>query len=309
MGLFDRVEARLERAVNGVFAKAFRAEVQPVEIASAIRRAMDDRAGMGGQGRSVVPNIFQIELSGTDFDRLTDFEGDLKDELVAAASEHADSQHYQPGGPFTVAFERDDDLETGVFRVRPATAKRPEATGSTGQSHAVPAPGGYAASPAPGAPDVDLLAGLGLADAVGPAAGPALGPVASAPVLGAGAAAAGELPRHTLEEAEPPKTHRVNPADRPWLDVDGERYPLMGALTILGRDDSADIVLDDPGISRRHSEIRVTTDGPHFVASIRDLGSTNGTYVNGDRITSQHLHDGDRVTVGRTSVIYRAGRR
>ena len=83
----------------------------------------------------------------------------------------------------------------------------------------------------------------------------------------------------------------------------------MGAMTILGRDDAADIILDDPGISRRHSELRVTTDGPHFVTTIRDLGSTNGTYVNGERVTTTHLEDGDRVTVGRTSITFRAGRR
>ena len=70
-------------------------------------------------------------------------------------------------------------------------------------------------------------------------------------------------------------------------------------MTVLGRDDVADIVLDDPGISRRHSEIRVTTDGPHLVAaSIRDLNSTNGTFVNSERISSQRLSDGDRITVG-----------
>ena len=104
--------------------------------------------------------------------------------------------------------------------------------------------------------------------------------------------------RHPAAAPPPARPKRVNPADRPWLDVDGERYPLMGAITILGRDDSADIILDDPGISRRHSELRVTTDGPHFVTTIRDLGSTNGTFVNGERITSEHLEDGDRVTVG-----------
>ena len=107
----------------------------------------------------------------------------------------------------------------------------------------------------------------------------------------------------------PAAPRRVNPADRPWLDVDGERYPLMGAITVLGRDDTADIILDDPGISRRHSEIRVTNDGPHLVASIRDLGSTNGTFLNSERISSGRLSDGDRITVGRTSVVYRAGRR
>ena len=83
----------------------------------------------------------------------------------------------------------------------------------------------------------------------------------------------------------------------------------MGSITILGRDDGADIILDDPGISRRHTEFRVTTDGPHFVTTIRDLGSTNGTFVNGERITSEHLEAGVRVTVGRTSITFRGGRR
>ncbi len=280
MGLFDRVESRLERAVNGVFAKAFRAEVQPVEIASAIRRAMDDRAAVVGKGRSLVPNLFQIELSSTDFDRLSGFEDELRDELVAAAMEHVDTQHYQPGGPISIELDRDDELETGVFRVRPATAKRPDAAAATGR---------------PLDADVGQAAGEAGAAAVGAAA--AAAPHTDGPLLPTEPAAPLARPR------------RVNPADRPWLDVDGERYPLMGALTILGRDDSADIVLDDPGISRRHSEIRVTTDGPHFVTTIRDLGSTNGTFVNGDRVTTQHLSDGDRVTVGRTSVTYRAGRR
>lgn len=295
MGLFDRMERKLERAVNGVFAKAFRSEVQPVEIASAIRRAMDDRAATAGKGRSLVPNVFTIELSETDYERLTDHGVELEDELVAAAEEHADSQHYQPGGPIDILFDEDVDLETGVFRIRPSTAKRPRATGTTGQHRPVrrsPHQDAYAA-PSPGAgPDA------------APTRGPAPDPAAQREVdmddLGATAA---------YRPAKPPAAkRRTNPADRPWLDVDGERYPLMGAITVLGRDDSADIILDDPGISRRHSEIRVTQDGPHTVATIRDLGSTNGTFVNGERITSEHLESGDRVTVGRTSVTYRAGR-
>jgi len=279
VGLFDRVEQRLERAVNGVFARAFRSEVQPVEIASAIRRDMDDRAAVLGQGRTIVPNLFTVELSETDYDRLSGYDEELENELIAAAQEHAESQRYQPGGPLQVAFSSADDLETGVFRLRTSTARHPGA--APRRDHAEQ---WYAAGPAPG-----------------PAAPPAGAPPAAS--------------RHTdvdatqRQPAPPAAPPRVNPADRPWLDVDGERYPLMGAITVLGRDDTADIILDDPGISRRHSEIRVTHDGPHVVASIRDLGSTNGTFVNSERVSSQRLSDGDRITVGRTSVIYRAGRR
>ncbi|MGZ4601425.1 MAG: FhaA domain-containing protein [Oryzihumus sp.] len=253
MGLFDRVEQRLERAVNGAFARAFKSEVQPVEIAAAIRRAMDDKGAVLGHGRTFVPNIYTVELSPADHERLSSFSDALSDELVASAQEHADSQHYTPGGPIQVHFSAHDDLETGVFRLRTSTAKaRPR--------------------PAPAAPAATA------ATEHQPAAAPAPAP-------------------------------RANPNDRPWLEVDGDRYPLMGAITVLGRDDSADVVLDDPGISRKHSEIRVTSDGPHLVTSIRDLGSTNGTFVDGDRITSHRLEEGDRITVGRTTITFHAGRR
>lgn len=312
MGLFDRMEGKLERAVNGVFAKAFRAEVQPVEIASAIRRAMDDRAASSGRARSVVPNVFTIELSETDFDRLTDHGQELENELIAAAEEHADSQHYQPGGPIDILFDEDVELETGVFRIRPSTAKRPRATGTTGQHQPVRRASAYDDN------YDDAYAGESPAAAAPPVAAPAPArparpartarPAPSRPPYDGDDDELGETAAY--RPAKPPAhKKRTNPADRPWLDVDGERYPLMGAITILGRDDSADIILDDPGISRQHSEIRVTQDGPHTVATIRDLGSTNGTYVSGERITSEHLEDGDRITVGRTSVTYRAGRK
>ncbi len=286
MGLFDRVERGLERAVHGVFAKAFKAEVQPVEIASAMRRAMDDRAAVLGHGRTFVPNMFTIELAPTDYERLTGFSEMLTDELVASAQEHAESQRYQPGGPISVDFRSTEDLETGVFRVRPSTAKGtpPAMPAAAARSAARPSP----APPAPGT--ASPLPANDVAPA--PAPVPPLAPDSGA--------------RH---EPGAPARSRTHPAQRPWLDVDGDRYPLLAAITVLGRDNTADVILDDPGISRRHTEIRVTSDGPHLVASIRDLGSTNGTFLNGERITSQHLTDGDRVNVGRTTLIYRAGRR
>lgn len=65
MSLFERMERKLERTVNGVFARAFRAQVQPLELASALRRAMDDRATVLGRGRTVVPNLFTVSSPPT----------------------------------------------------------------------------------------------------------------------------------------------------------------------------------------------------------------------------------------------------
>ncbi|WP_406832801.1 DUF3662 and FHA domain-containing protein [Pedococcus sp. KACC 23699] len=310
MGLFDRVEQRLERAVNGAFARAFKSEVQPVEIASAIRRAMDDRAAILGPGRTIVPNLYTVELSDTDYDRLGGYDEELENELIAAAQEHAESQRYQPGGPLQVSFASSNDLETGVFRLRTSTARRPGDAPARRSA-------GYAAEPGPRPGATSDAAAAAAAEALPPhSARPVPAPAPSARPAVPARPARPALDDDGLEAtqaqapvAPPAPPRRVNPADRPWLDVDGERYPLMGAMTVLGRDDAADIILDDPGISRRHSEIRVTNDGPHLIASIRDLGSTNGTFVNSERITSQRLSDGDRITVGRTSVVYRAGRR
>jgi hypothetical protein len=293
VGLFDRVERGLERAVHGVFAKAFKAEVQPVEIASAMRRAMDDRAAVIGHGRTFVPNLFAIELAPTDYERLMGFSDMLTDELVASAQEHAESQRYQPGGPIQVSFVSKEDLETGVFRVRPSTAKGVPPVAPPAAPAAPPA--AQAPEPtAPPSPPSDL-SGAEPASAQDWAWTPAAG--AAAP------------PAREPVAPSAPSAPRTHPAQRPWLEIDGDRYPLLSAITVLGRDNTADVILDDPGISRRHTEIRVTSDGPHLVASIRDLGSTNGTFVNGERITSQRLADGDRISVGRTALTYRGGHR
>ncbi|KRE39013.1 hypothetical protein ASG73_01200 [Janibacter sp. Soil728] len=302
------MERKLERTVNGVFARAFRAEVQPLELASALRRAMDDRATMLGRGRTIVPNLFTVELAPSDYERLTEFDEELEDELIAAAQEHAESQRYQPGGPLQVLFHEDEELETGVFRVRPATARQRVDRADGAPSLAAEQSGdsyddddGYD----------EYSGGWEMSDEdVEPVAAPEQTvprpppPRAPAPAPVADAATA-------VHRAQPPRAAPtpVSVHDRPWLEVDGERYPLIAAMTVLGRDESADVVLDDPGISRRHCEVRVTHDGPRLVSHLRDLRSTNGTFLNGERTDAAPLTEGDRITVGRTHAIFHAGRR
>ncbi len=340
MGLFDRVERKLERFVNGAFARAFKAEVQPVEIASAMRRAMDDRAAIVSAGRTLVPNDFVIELAENDFDRLTAYEDMLTGELLASAQEHVETQRYAPGGTlqveFTrsqVEFTRSDDLETGVFRVRADTGKSRQQQAASSQAPnqapAQPGPGGQERPPRrqhiPHPPEAVAAAegAIGMARQAAGAAESAIAGTAAArsaqPTPQPGTAepvpsadlddtSAGP-PTEAAQPIAPPPPPLPDPASRPWLDVDGDTFPLLNALTVLGRDDSTDITLDDPGISRQHAQVRVTYDGPHLVISIRDLGSTNGTYVNGEKITTRRLAAGDRITVGRISLYLRQPRR
>ena len=136
-GRLQRFERKLERAIVGTFAKAFRAEVQPVEIASAVRRAMDDRATAMTKGRTFVPNRYTVELSQTDYERLTAYAADVEAELRAAAEEHADSQRYTLKGAVSLQFALGPQLETGIFRIHPGGIGTDKADRSPAQDAAV----------------------------------------------------------------------------------------------------------------------------------------------------------------------------
>ena len=109
MGILERFEQGVERVVNTAFAKAFRSEVKPVELASALRREVDDRAAVVDRERTVVPNDFTIELSPTDYAQVTDWGAEaLADELAANVTDHAAAQRYAFVGPVLVTFAEYD---------------------------------------------------------------------------------------------------------------------------------------------------------------------------------------------------------
>jgi DNA-binding winged helix-turn-helix (wHTH) protein len=86
----------------------------------------------------------------------------------------------------------------------------------------------------------------------------------------------------------------VQPASFCWLVKDGRRLPLQPGENILGRDEAC-IQIESPTVSRRHACIRIS--GTEAV--VEDLGSKNGTFVNGERVsTAVGLKDGDEVQVG-----------
>ncbi|GAA4169469.1 DUF3662 and FHA domain-containing protein [Gryllotalpicola koreensis] len=86
----------------------------------------------------------------------------------------------------------------------------------------------------------------------------------------------------------------------PVVDVNGARHQLRHARTVIGRGSEADITVDDDGISRRHLEI--AWDGTRGEA--RDLGSTNGTKLNGEPLGRAVLEPGDLITAGRTRIVF-----
>lgn len=120
MGLLQRFENRLEQLVSGAFAKAFRSAVQPVEVAAALQREVDNSAQILSRDRRLVPNQFHVELSPQDHERLAPYSSTLAQELTEMLREHAHDQAYVFTGPVTISFDEKDDLTTGRFRVRSA---------------------------------------------------------------------------------------------------------------------------------------------------------------------------------------------
>lgn len=87
----------------------------------------------------------------------------------------------------------------------------------------------------------------------------------------------------------------------PILEVNGMRFPLHQGSNVIGRGSEAQITIDDGGASRRHAE--VVWDGHR--AGLRDLGSTNGTKLNGRRVAQSALDPDSLIEIGRTQLIFR----
>ena len=259
MGLLQKFEDSLDRVVNGAFAKAFKAEVQPVELAAALQREVDDRASVLDRDRTVIPNVFHIELSHHDYTRLAVFKDALATELATLVTTYAGEQGYTLLGQVRVTMSEDDALETGIFRVR--SEAKAEVTSRAGV--------------------VEPVEAVEMVDVDGAAAA-----VAVAESL-------------TTSEQEGPTSA---PPRQPRLEVGGQAYPLVRAITLLGRGTDADIRVEDPGVSRKHCEIVVGTP-----AMVRDLRSTNGTFVDGQKVDEIALEDGSVVKIGGTSLVYRSG--
>ncbi|MBW8819699.1 DUF3662 and FHA domain-containing protein [Streptomyces canus] len=290
MGVLKKFEQRLEGLVNGTFAKVFKSEVQPVEIAGALQRECDNNATIWNRDRTVVPNDFIVELSTPDFERLSPYSGQLGDELAGMVRDYAKQQRYAFMGPIKVNLEKADDLDTGLYRVRSRTL-----AGSTDQQ----APGTAAPAARPAAPGAGA-GGYGYPPAA-PAGAP---PMPSAPPPGRGAPGGYGYPQPAQAQRPgaggPVGAPAPGSRTRHWIEINGTRHQISRATLVLGRSTEADVRIDDPGVSRRHCEIRTGTP-----STIQDLGSTNGIVVDGQHTTRATLRDGSRIVVGSTTIIYR----
>ena len=212
-------ERRLERMVEGAFARAFKSGLRPVELGRRLVREMDDNRSVGVRGGTVVPNAFTVALSASDLEQFEGVQDSLCRELGDAAREHARDEGYGFMGPVEVELVVDDGLHTGAYQITGRMAE------------------------------------------------------------GEGGAGAGSI---------------VLPS--------GDRFSLTESIITVGRHPDSNLVLADPNVSRNHAELQPRGSGYIVI----DLGSTNGTRVNGVRIGEQQLADGDEIAFGNTRMRFEA---
>jgi hypothetical protein len=266
VGVLQRFERRIEGMVGLAFARIFKGKVHPAEIAKALQREADEQRSVMGEGRVLAPNMYVVRLGEVDYTNLAEWSDQLAGELADMVTEHIADEGYETFSEVQVALELEEELPTGVFEV---------------SSHvADPArpPSREAPLPVDGFPS---------------AAHPALPPLP--PIRGRVATDTGRQSPSVVGRAGSRVQHVL------VVDGPGTRHVLSGGRNVIGRGTEADIRLPDTGVSRKHVDV-VLEKG---TAVAEDLGSTNGTLVNGRRISRQPLSDGDVIRIGHSVLVYR----
>ena len=253
MPVLRSIESKIENLFEGVFGRAFRTHVQPIELARKLVKEMDDHRSVS-VSRVYVPNEYTVYLSPEDRRQFLGYEESLVSELQEYLAEHARREQYALLTDPRVSITTDDDLAVGEFGIATRLVT-PERDGE-------------------------------------PMLPPAERPVEPPAQTMVYRAAPVPPPAPEPEPVPPPVTFS--------LAFGGKPHALAKPNVVLGRSKEADIRVPDENVSRRHAEVRLEDDGYWIV----DLGSMNGTIVNGKRVDRARLKDDDRIILGSTEIVF-----
>jgi len=334
MGLLSRFEGKMEDTVEGAAERMGGSSLSPVQIAKKAEKQMR-REKIVGSGKQYAPTLYTVLVSPEDDRRLFGYyptlAGETETYLSAKANEHGLAMDGQP----LVRFIADDGLKKGKFEVIAELVAAPlvqqlrheemERYGlAAPQNRAMRGAGRRAAAAAaPAVAGFGAAAGMGAHAAVAPMASPQMAPMqaggfddgfddvdsgfgspAAAPHASHAAMGSGMATAAAVAGAGAGAARSAAPAFAAQLVDTSTRqaYTLSGAPQRLGREAVCDLVVPDINASRSHAEVRRDPSGAWLVS---DLGSTNGTFLNGRQIKSAPLRAGDVITIGTTDLEFR----
>jgi len=263
VSVLKKLEEKIQNLFEGSFSRTFKSPVQPVELARKLVKEMEDHKVVS-VSRIYAPNEYRLFLSPSDMDQFAAYEEQLKADLADYLIEHARKEKYDVLSRPIIILESDEDLNVGEFGIATRMVSAPVDQSAAGGGAAVAAPP------------------------------PAFSPEVSQTVVYRPLPSADGTMSVSAEEAR-----RMGLAhDKVTLTMGDRVFEINRRVTLLGRSRQCDVVVPDSNVSRRHAEIR--QQGDDFV--LVDLGSTNGVEVNGKRVETMTLKNGDVLTMGTTRV-------
>lgn len=291
MGIVEKFERTLQGAVGDAFARLFGGKVVAAEVEAQLRKQAETSV-RAVDGHLLASNSYTITLAGSDYESFTEDEALAVKTFSRHLSDHITEQGWETYGPVTVTFVERNDLHTGQMRIDGIV-----------DPNAVPFEISSAA-PAPGPEHPEPSSPSGSQDPNSPQEkNPMQAPAANYPVESRPAA-----PRQNAGWGGPSDAPTQITQGRTSLSVtlhledgSGRTFRIQRGSNLLGRGQDASFRLPDTGVSRQHAEIRF--DGREALLS--DLGSTNGTTVNGGPVQDWQLADGDMIRVGHSEITVR----
>lgn len=284
MGFLSRFENKMEDALEGAADRVGQSPISPVQIAKKAEKQMQ-REKMVGAGKQYAPTLYTVLVNPDDDRRLFGYyptlAGEIETYLAAKAIERGLIMDGQP----LVRFIVDDVLKRGKFEIIAETVAAPiiaqlrdeemKRYGISEVRNAAPYSQPVNFTPAPANDYIPTNQPL-------------------------------EMPADcntvVFEETSQPQVNQSNEHYARLVNLSSNRaIDLAGDKLLIGRESKNDIAVADINASRIHAEL---TFDPQNGWVISDLGSTNGTFVNGSAITSCKLAEGDQITIGMTDFMF-----
>lgn len=286
MQALQRFEELVERLMEGSFARLFRSPIQPAEIAKRLEREMEAHPTIS-VGRTYVPNYYTVTLHPDDFAEFEPFKQSLEHNMAEFISDLAAERGYSLVARPKVILQAGADTPKRGIDIEARLSDRP-ASSLANTTRVGPKPGKQSATGKANKAGTPGTSGMPEQEEQA-ITGTQVMPQVARNRLPAGRQPAGS--------AMAPPAASLRPVAG---DLAGREFSISKTLLSIGRGLDNELVIDDPRVSRHHSQI--TFRHGHYL--LRDLRSTNGTFVNGQTIEAVVLASGDVVSIGGFELLF-----
>ncbi len=307
MNFFSRLEKSLEDIIEGTILSRFRTRIQPIEIARTLWKEIRANQRVSIQG-TYVPNFFLVTLSDSDYHFLEPIQENVEMEIIEHLEMECRKRDFDILGPMVIRWMKDEGGREGEFfissdfvseeelpnDIKEKLSRRDGSVGMISQRE----------KKSINALEEDTFVRPAKTSSTAPTPEELFGKETPQDYSDTIELDLSKINRRIedkisekigLPSSEEPKLTIIGGFDR------DRKFIINKEEMTIGRDESCDIVINDPGVSRKHASI-ITGEGRHY---IQDLDSRSGILVNGSRGKNQVLEDGDIIKMGITTLEFK----